>query len=334
MTQLNPAPAPRLRALRTLQPLLLAAALATGSAAAQTWPSRPITLLMPLAAGSAGDVALRVVAQKMGENMKTTFVLENLPGAAGLLGTERIARAPADGYLIGGIGDSILNYAANLAPKLSFDPVNDLEAVALVATIPWTLVVNPTSGAKSLSEFVARARANPGKIDYASTGTGSASHIGMELIALQTGIKLTHIPYKGATPAVNDVVGGQVPAVFSAVSVVLPFIKSGRLVALGIPAERRSALLPDVPTFAEVGVPNFQFVTWVGTVAPKGTPRPIVDRLNAETARALADPAVRDRLLGLGLEPRSTTPAELGEMIRSGHARIGKVIRDNNIKAD
>lgn len=314
---------------------LAAVTFATGSAFAQAaYPSRPITMLLPLAVGSAGDVALRVVAQKMSENLHQSIVIENLPGVSGLLGTERVVRAAPDGYLIGGIGDSVLNFAANLAPKMNFDPIGDLDPIALVATIPWTIAVNPAFGTKTLAEFVAKAKASTHKIDYASTGSGSASHIGMEMLAARTGISLTHIPYKGATPGVTDVVGGQVPAVFSAVSVVLPFVKSGKLLALGVPAEKRSALLPDVPTFAEAGVPNFNFVTWVSLFAPKGTPKAIVDKLNAETVKAVADPAVREKLLSLGLEPETSTPEQLGQMVRSGHARVAKIVKDANIKSD
>jgi tripartite-type tricarboxylate transporter receptor subunit TctC len=289
---------------------------------------------LPLAAGSAGDVALRVVGQKMAENLGQPVVIENLPGVAGLLGTERVVRAPADGYLIGGIGDSVLNYAANLAPKINFDPIKDLDAVALVATIPWTLVVNAQTGPKTLREFIAYARANPGKLDYASTGIGSASHVGMEMLAAQAGISLHHIPYKGATPAVNDVVGGQVPAVFSAVSVVLPHVKSGKLVALGVPLDKRSPLMPDVPTFAEVGIADFKFDTWVALFAPKGTPRAVIDKVNAETAKALSDPGVRERLSTLGLEPKTATPAEMARMVASGHARVAAIIKKANIRAE
>lgn len=303
-------------------------------ARAQAYPARPVTLLLPLATGSAGDVALRVVAQKMAERLGQNIVIENQPGVAGLLGTERVVRAAPDGYLLGGIGDSVLNFAANLAPKLNFDPVDGLQPVGLVATIPWVVAVHAGYRARTLADFVALARAEPGKVDYASTGVGSASHIGMEMLAAQTGIRLNHVPYKGATPAVNDVAGGQVVAVFSAISVVLPHVKAGRMLALGVPSERRSSLLPEVPTFAEAGLPGFDFVTWVALFAPRGTPRPVVDLLNAEIGRALADPTVRERLLTLGLEPATSTPEQLAERIRTGHARVAKIIRDNQIKAE
>ncbi|MDB5253923.1 MAG: hypothetical protein JWP27_3092, partial [Flaviaesturariibacter sp.] len=236
--------------------------------------------------------------------------------------------------LIGGIGDSVLNFAVNLAPRVSFNPLTDLEPVAMVATIPWTLVVNPQFGPRTLGAFLAQARANPGKVDYASTGPGSASHVGMELLADQAKVSMNHVPNRGATPAVNDVVGGQVPAVISAVSVVLPFIKSGKLVALGVPLDKRSPLLPDVPTFAEAGVADFNFTTWVALFAPKGTPRAVIDKLNAETAKALTDPVVRERLLGLGLEPKTMSPDELGKLVASGHARVAAIVKQANIKAE
>ena len=267
--------------------------------------------------------------------MKQSVVVENQPGAAGLLGTERVVRAPSDGYLIGGIGDSVLNFAVNLAPRVSFNPLTDLEPVALVATIPWTLAVNAQFGPKTLAEFIAHAKANPGKVDYASTGNGSASHVGMEMLASRTGASLNHVPYKGATPSVdNDAAGGQVPAVFSAVSVVLPFIKSGKLLALGVPLDKRSALLPDVPTFAEAGIGDFHFTTWVALFAPKRIPRAVIDRLNAEAGRALADPDVRNRLVALGLEPMAATPEQLRQMVATGHARVARIIRQANIKLD
>lgn len=311
-----------------------AALTVAGAARAQAYPAKPVTMLLPLTVGSAGDVALRLVAQRMSERLGQPIVIENQPGAAGLVGTERIARAAPDGYLLGGVGDSILNFAANLAPKLNFDPVEGLQPVGLVANIPWVLAVHSGFRAKTLTDFVAAAKAEPGRIDYASTGMGSASHIGMEMFAAQAGIRMNHVPYKGATPAANDVAGGQVAAVFAAVSVVLPHIKSGRMLALGVPADRRSALLADAPTFAEAGLPGFDFVTWVGLVAPRGTPRAAVDRINAEIALALQDASLRERLLAQGLEPATSTPEQLGERMRTGHARVAKIIRDNNIKAE
>ncbi|MBN9410736.1 MAG: tripartite tricarboxylate transporter substrate binding protein [Burkholderiales bacterium] len=323
---------PFTRARRTLLATALLAA--SGAALAQAaYPAKPIQVIVPLQAGSAADVGTRVVLGKVGENMGASFAIENQPGASGLVGADRIARAAPDGYVLGGITDSVLNYAVNLAAKTSFDPLNDFEPVSRMANIAWVLVAN-NNAFKTPGELVTQAQAQPRKLDYASAGPGSPHHIAMELFSTANKVQMTHVPYKGATQATMDVAGGQVPVMFSAISVALPLIKDGKLRPLAQPAERRSSLLPDVPTFTEAGMPAFNFSTWLGLYAPKGTPRAIVDRLNAEVARALADPAVRDRLLGLGLDPSPSTPAQLGELTRTGHARIGKVIRDAGIKAE
>lgn len=322
----------RLRRAILSAPLL--AMLAAPAAWAQVgYPNKPIQVIVPLQAGSAADVGTRVVLGKVGENMGASFAIENQPGASGLVGADRIARAAPDGYTLGGITDSVLNYAVNLAARTSFDPLNDFEPVSRMANIAWVLVAN-NNAAKTVNELVAQAQAQPRKLDYASAGNGSPHHIAMELFSAANKVQLTHVPYKGATQATTDVAGGQVPVMFSAVSVALPLIKDGKLRALAQPADRRSSLLPDVPTFTEVGLPSFNFSTGLGLYAPKGTPKPVIDRLNAEVARALTDPGVRERLMGLGLDPLGSTPAQLGELTRGGHARIGKVIRDAGIKAE
>jgi tripartite-type tricarboxylate transporter receptor subunit TctC len=323
---------PFMRARRALLAATLLAA--SGAAFAQAgYPGKPIQVIVPLQVGSAADVGTRVVLAKVAQNMGASFAIENQPGVSGLLGAERIARAAPDGYVLGGITDSVLNYAVHLAPRTTFDPLNDFEPIGRMANIAWVLVAN-NNAARSATELVNQARAQPRKLDYASGGPGSPQHIAMELFAAANNVQLTHVPYKGATQATMDVAGGQVPVMFSAVSVALPLIKDGKLRALAQPAEHRSSLLPDVPTFAEAGLPAFNFSTWLGLYAPKGTPRAIVDRLNAELARALADPGVREHLLGLGLDPSPSTPAQLGELTRTGHARIGKVIRAAGIKAE
>jgi tripartite-type tricarboxylate transporter receptor subunit TctC len=317
--------------------LLLAAAWVLalpGAALAQAYPAKPITVLVPLQAGSAGDVVMRAVAQKMGESMRQSLVVENQAGVAGLLGAEKVSNAAPDGYLIGGISDSVLNYAAQFNDKTKVDALNGFEPVGMVANVSWVLVVHPSLGVRNLKDFLALARQRPGRIDYASAGNGSPHHISMELLKATSHISLTHIPYRGATQSIVDLAGGQVGAAMSAVSVVLPFIKDGRLVALAVPQAQRSALLPEVPTFTEAGLPGFQFSTWVGMYAPKGTPRPIVNQLNTELRKALGDPALRERLLPLGLEPAPSSPDQLREMTRSGHARVGKLIKDIGIKPE
>jgi tripartite-type tricarboxylate transporter receptor subunit TctC len=313
--------------------LLAGCALAGGAAAQPAWPTRPIQVIVPLQVGSAADVATRVVLAKMGENMKQTFIVENQAGVSGLLGAERVARAAPDGYTLGGITDSVLNYAVNLNDKINFDPLKDFAPISQMANISWVLVVNKDFPAKTLADLLSQARARPGKIDYASGGNGSPHHIAMELFASAAGVSFAHVPYKGATQATTDVAGGQVPMMFSAVSVAQPFIKDGRLRALAQPNDRRSALLPDVPTFTEAGVEAFRFSTWLGLYAPKGTPAAIVERLHAEVVKAVADPGVRERLSGIGLDPVASTPAELGTLTREGYARVGQAIRNAGIKS-
>jgi len=306
----------------------------TTSAHAQNYPEKTITMLVPLQVGSAGDTVLRVVAQKMSDNMKQAIVIENQAGVSGLLGAERVSRSTPDGYLIGGISDSVLNFATNLAEKVNFDPVGGFEPISLVANVSWVLVANPSLGAKTIGDLMTLARAKPGTIDYASAGSGSPHHIAMEMLTRPQRISMKHIPYKGATQSLIDVVSGQVPVMFSATSVALPFIKQGKLVALGVPNEKRSPLLPDVPTFAEGGISNFNFATWVAMFAPKGTAAPIINRLNLEVRKALEDPAVKDKLLSLGLEPAPTTTTQLAKMMSDGNASIRKIIKDAGIKAE
>jgi tripartite-type tricarboxylate transporter receptor subunit TctC len=303
-------------------------------AQAQTYPAKTIQILLPVQAGSAGDIAVRVVAQKISENVKQQIVIENQPGAAGLIGAQRLARMTPDGYVLGGLSDSVVNYAPSLAEKPGFDPINDFAPISLICTIPWVLVSHPSLPAKDVRGFIALAKSQPGKIDYASAGNGSPHHIVMEIFKRTTGIDVHHIPYRGAAQSIVDLVAGQVSVAFSATVVPLPHIKDGKLRALGVPSEKRSALLPGVPTFAESGVAGFQFDTWIGMFAPKGTPKAVIDRLNAETAAAVADPAIQSRLSGMSLEPRSSSPEELGNRTRDGYARVSRIIKDANIRPD
>jgi tripartite-type tricarboxylate transporter receptor subunit TctC len=322
--------------MRHLEKFLLALALtaAAVTASAQPYPNKPVRLVLPLAAGSAGDVLVRVVVQQMAENIGQPIAVENQAGAAGLIGAERVARAPADGYTLGGFSDSVLHYAPNLLPNAKFDPLTDFAPISLLADISWVLVVNPKMPVTSVQDLVAYAKSSPGKVDYGSAGNGSPHHIVMELFKAATGTSITHIPYKGATQATTDVAGGQVQLMFSGTAVALPFIKDGRLRALAVLGAKRSPLLPDVPTLQEAGVPNFTFTTWLGLYAPKGTPRPVIDRLNAEAAKVIASPKVQERLISMGFEPASSTPEQLATRTQEGFRKVGDVIRKNGIKPD
>lgn len=303
-------------------------------AGAQSYPLKSILMVVPLQAASAADVTLRVVAQKMSENMGQQIAIDNVTGAAGMIGAERVARAVPDGYVIGGFADSIMTFAPNLYQKVTYDPLTSFDPVSMVAGVPWVMVVHPSLPVKNLREFIALAKANPGTLDYSSGGNGSAQHVGTELFKSVTGISLTHIPYRGATQAALDVVSGRIPVTLGGVSVMLPFIKQGKLRPLATLGENRSALLPAVPTAIESGVAGFTMSTWIAIYVPHGTAKPVIARLNAEIVKTLGDAGVRERLTGLGLEPGSSTPEQLAANTRDGLAKMGKVIRDAGIRAE
>lgn len=320
------------RYLAAAVPVLGSGLFAAGASAA--YPDRPVLVVVPLQAGSAADVATRLVLGKVAENMRQTFIIENQAGVSGLMGADRVARATPDGYTLGGITDSVVNYAVNLAQKQTFDPLKDLTPISKMATISWVLVVNDSFPAKSVADLITMAKAQPKGIDFASAGVGSPQHIAMGMFASANAITLSHVPYKGATQATVDVAAGQVPMMFSAVSVVQPFLQNGKLRALAQPNARRATLLPDVPTFAQAGAPPFEFSTWLGLYGPKGLPAPIVERLNTEVRQALADPAVKNRLLELGLEADNSSPEQLGTLTRDGFVRVGNAIRAAGITAE
>ncbi len=303
-------------------------------ATAQSYPAKAIQMIIPLQAASAADITLRIVTQKMSENMGQQIAIDNQPGAAGLIGAERVARAAPDGYTLGGFADSVLTFVPNLYQKVSYDPLTSFEPVSMVAAVVWVMAVHPSVPARSIREFVAFARKHPGKLDYSSGGNGSPQHVATELLKTATGISLTHIPYRGATQASLDVVSGRIPVTLGALSIMLPYIKEGRLRALAVLSERRSALLPDVPTGLEPGAPAFSFSTWIAIYAPRATPRLVIERLNAETVKALNETAVRERLLALGLEPGSSTPEQLASETRDGLVKMAKIIKDAGIKAE
>jgi tripartite-type tricarboxylate transporter receptor subunit TctC len=320
---------------RPLIRLLAAAALAAFAlpCAAQPYPSKPILMLMPLQAGSAVDVMIRIVAQKMSENMGQQIVIENQPGAAGSIGAERVKRAAPDGYTVGVLNDSILTMIPNIR-KVGYDPVKDFVPVGVVAAITWVMVVNNDLPAKSVSEFVALAKSRPGKIDYSSGGNGSPQHVAMEAFKAATGIDVVHIPYRGATQAAVDVMSGRVQAHFSAVSIVQPYIKDGRMRALGVPGSARSPLLPNVPTFTEAGVPGFEWRTWASYVVPTGTPGPVVERLNTELVKSVKTPEVRDKLIAQGLEPIGSPPATVTQWTEDGLKRMRDIVQRAKIQAE
>jgi len=302
--------------------------------AAQNYPVKPVLVISPVQAGSAGDTTLRLVMQKMSVNMGQQLLVENTVGAAGIIGAQRLARAVPDGYTIGGISDSTVTYVPILQKRTDFDALNLFEPVSLISVSTWVLVAHPSLPVRNVREFVALAKGQLRHMDYASAGVGGSHHVVTEMFNAATGIKLNHVPYRGATQAVVDVQAGHVPVMFSALAAVLAPVQAGRLRVLGVASENRTPLLPEVPTIAESGVPGYAFSTWTGLFAPRNTPKPLVDRLAAEVASALKDPALREKLQSMGGNPQPSTPAELAERIRQITAKMRKVIQDAGITGE
>jgi tripartite-type tricarboxylate transporter receptor subunit TctC len=295
------------------------------------YPDKPIRMIIPLAAGSAVDVAARIVTQKMSDNMGQQFVIMNQPGAAGVIGAEQVAKADPDGYTIGGFNDSIMTMVPNLLPKPRWDIVKDFEPVSLVATVEWGLIANPKSGFKTAADLIAAAKAAPGKIDYGSGGVGSPQHLAMAMFAANAGITLTHVPYRGATQAAVDVAGGQIPVAFQGLGTVTALVQGDQVQLIGVPTQQRLVQYPNVPTVSESGLPGFLFNSWFAILAPAGTPKDIVAKLNAEVLKALADPATRKRLDEQGLVVRGSSPEELRVLTKDQLAKYGKLIDEMGI---
>jgi len=295
------------------------------------YPNRPIKMIVPLAAASAVDVAARIVTQKMADDMGQQFVILNMPGASGLIGAEQVAHAEPDGYTIGGFNDSIMTMVPNLQAKMRWDILRDFEPVSLVATVEWGLVAGNQTPFKSAADLIAAAKAAPGKIDYGSGGPGSPQHLAMAMFASGAGISLTHVPYKGATQAATDVAAGQIPVGFQGLGTVAALVRGGQLRLIGVSTPARLPQFPDVPTISESGLPGFVFNSWFAILAPAGTPKDIIARLNAEVAKALADPEVRRKLEELGFAVRGTSPQELGTMTREQLAKYARVIKEIGI---
>ncbi len=330
---------------RTLiQRSLIASALVLGSgyaalpAAAQgNWPAgKAITYLVPFAPGGNTDTLARVIGQPLAKALGTPVVIDNKGGAGGSVGSAIAARAPADGYTI--LGGTISSHAINVSlyPKIDYDPVKSFTPVAMLGSGPLVLVVPAASPYKTLDDVLAasRAKAGAGGLASASPGTGTSPHMALELLAYQSGVKFTHVPYKGSGPAVQDVVAGQVDMMFDTTLIVGPHIQSGKLRPIAVSSSRRLESLPDVPTIAEAGQKGFDMGSWQAIFAPAGTPKPIVDRLHAEIMKIIATPEVQARLKSFGMLPSTMTPAELGEFQKAEVAKWAQVIKAAGIKAD
>jgi tripartite-type tricarboxylate transporter receptor subunit TctC len=318
-------------ALASLSLLLATAPFAVHAQA--SYPSKPVRVIVPFAPGGPADVLARVTGQELSDALGQPFVVENKVGAAGNIGVEQIAKAAPDGYTVGIVPVGNVAVNPSLFPSLPYK-ASELAPVVMLATVENVLVVNADVPAKSLKELITLAKQKPGSLSFASPGAGSQAHLAGELMALEGGLKLIHVPYKGIGPALNDVVGGQVSMMFGAMSAVLPHVKSGKLRALGVASLKRSASMPELPTLAEQGLPKFEAVSWYALMAPAGTPPAVVERLNAEAARALAKPAIKEKFAVQGLEPGGGKPQELAATITAETARWGDVIRKQNIKPD
>ena len=301
---------------------------------AQGYPSKPIRMIVPLAAASAVDNGARILAEKMSSNMGQTIVIENMPGASGQIGADRVAKAAPDGYTIGGFNDSIMTMLPNLGQALPWDILRDFEPVSLVATIEWGLVANNDSPYRTAADLIAAAKAHPGEINYGSGGVGSPQHVAMALFASSAGITLTHVPYKGASQAALGVAAGEVPVAFQGLATVATLARGGRLRVIGVTTKEPLPQFPEAPTVSSSGLPGFTFNSWFTIMAPAGTPKEIVARLNAEVAKALADPGVRDKFRNQGLTIVGSTPAELGVATREQLAKYARLFKEAGIKSE
>ena len=299
-----------------------------------SYPNKPIRMIVPLAAGSAVDVAARIVAQKMGANLGQAIVVENIVGAAGIVGADRVAKAAPDGYTIGGFNDSIMTMVPALQAKIPWDIVRDFAPVSLVATGEWGLVAHPGAAFNTVAALIQAARAAPDKIDYGSGGIGSPQHIAMALFAAEAGVQLNHVPYKGATQAGIGVAAGEVAVAFQGLATVNGLIKAQRVKLMAVSTPRRLPQYPDAPTVSESGLAGFEFNSWFAMLAPAGTPADIVARLHAEVTKALADAQVREQLVAQGLTPRGLSPDELGSATKAQLVKYAALIKKAGIKAE
>jgi tripartite-type tricarboxylate transporter receptor subunit TctC len=299
---------------------------------AATYPNRPIRLVVPVPPGGSSDGVARIVAQKLGDSWRQQVIVDNRSGAAEIIGTDIVAKATPDGYTLVLVS---LRFSVNPSLlKLPYDPVKDLEPVTMSAAVGNVLVVNAKTPVKSLKEVIALAKQKPSELTFASSGIGGAPHLVGEFVALQTGIKLTHVAYKGGGPAIADLVGGNVFMSFASMTSALPFIKAGRLRPLAVSSKERSPQLPDVPTIGESGLPNIVVRDWQGVLAPHGVPRPIVDKLSTEIGRILRHSDNQERLTAMGIEVIASTPDEFRAALASEIQRWAKVVKDANIKME
>jgi len=299
---------------------------------AQTYPSRPARIVVPFAAGGSTDIIARLIGQWLSERLGQQFVIENRPGAGSNVGTEVVVNAPPDGYTLLLVGaSSAIN--ATLYDKLNFNFLRDITPVAGIMSIPFVMAVNPSLPAKTTSEFIAYARANPGKVNMASGGTGTAGHMSGELFKMMAGVNMVHVPYRGEGPALTDMLGGHVQAMFGTMPASIEYVRAGKLRPLAVTSARRSELLPDLPTVGDF-VPGYETSAWQGVGAPKATPVDIIDKLNREINAALADPKIKSRVADMGGTVLAGSPADFGKFIADETEKWGKVVKFSGAKPD
>jgi tripartite-type tricarboxylate transporter receptor subunit TctC len=302
------------------------------TAAAQEWPVKPLRIIVPFSPGGVADNSARVVAEPLAARLGQQVLVENRPGASGNIGTQAVAQADADGYtlLLGFDGTMVIN--PHVFAKVPFDTVRDFAPVTKLGDATLILVAHPLVPAKNLAQLLELAKRKP--LAYGTSGTGGTPHLAGELLKQRTGAQLEHIPYKGGGQAITDVVGGQIPLVFTAIATAQQYVRTGRLVAIAVPSAKRSSALPEVATFQESGLAGFDVSSWVGIFAPAKTPAPVIEKLNRELEAALKTPFVRERYATLGIEPVGNTPAQFGEQVRADLARWAEVVKAANVKVD
>ena len=318
---------------RKLIALGLASTLPARLAYAQGYPARPVRMIVPYPPGGPTDVLARIVAVKLSEALGQAFAIDNKAGASGMIGAAEVAKAAPDGYtLLGNASIHVIN--PSLYPKSTFDAIADFTPVTQLAGVPLILVVNNDLPVKSVRELIAYAKANPGKLNFASSGNAAAQHLAGESFKIAADVQMQHVPYKGSAPALTDLIGGQVQLMFDSMPSAMPHVKAGKLRPLAVTTAKRSAAVPDLPTVAEAGVPGYDISTWYGLWAPKGTSREITERIASETAKILKVPDVRERYAALGAEPVGSTPDEFAAYCRSELSKWAKIVRESGAKAD
>ena len=323
---------------RTLALAVMAAGavalLPLGASAQAAFPSKALTLVVPFSAGGTTDILARVVGQYMSKDLGQPVIIDNRAGAGGNIGAQLVARAAPDGYtlLMGTVGTHAINQS--LYKKMAFDPIKDFAPISRVALVPNLLVANPSQPFKTVKEMIAYAKANPGKLTFASSGSGSSIHLSGEMFQQMAGVEMQHIPYKGSAPALTDLLGGQTAIMFDNMPSAIGHVRAGKLRAIAVTTPNRSPALPNVPTIAESGVPGYSATSWFGILAPAGTPAPVIARLNASILKALADPDVKKKLAEQGAEPHGEKPEQFAEFIRSETEKWGKTVKVSGATAD